>query len=137
MRYMLDSDTCIYAMNRTHGIREKLLACAPEDLSVSSVVVAEITFGVRTGGSLKSMARLERFLADLTIANFDRAAARAYAEVRLALERAGTPIGSEDTLIAAHAISLGLTVITHNTREFTRVKGLKVEDWTHRPAGSP
>ena len=100
------------------------------DVGVSSITVAELQFGVqKSQRPLQNQEALALFLAPLIIADFDHAAAEAYGVIRADLERQGTPIGSLDTLIAAHALSLGVTLVTDNEREFSRVPGLQVENW--------
>jgi tRNA(fMet)-specific endonuclease VapC len=89
----------------------------------------ELAFGVAKSGSLRNQKVLAQFLEPLEIADFDRRAADAYGRLRAALEAAGTPIGPLDTQIAAHALALGVTLVTHNTREFARVPGLRLDDW--------
>ena len=97
---------------------------------MSSITVAELQYGVAksTRPELNALA-LAALLAPLDVLPFDDAAAAVYGAVRAELERAGAPIGSMDLLIAAHALALGRTVVTNNTREFSRVTGLNVEDW--------
>ena len=97
---------------------------------LSSVVVSELSYGAQKGRWKKAnMALLEEFLLDFQIAAFDERAARNCGTIHAALEKRGKPIGPMDTLIAAHAISLETTLVTHNMKEFSRVSGLKVEDW--------
>ena len=98
--------------------------------SFSSITVAELQYGVAKSDRPEQNAlALAALLAPLDVLAFDDAAAAVYGTVRAGLERAGTPIGSMDLLIAAHALALGRTVVTNNTREFSRVAGLKVENW--------
>lgn len=94
-----------------------------------SVVAAELAFGVAKSGSARNRQALEMFLAPLTILPFDVRAASAYGDLRAELERRGTPIGSVDTMIAAHALSQQANLITNNTREFAQVPGLHVDHW--------
>lgn len=101
------------------------------EIGVSSVTVAELSYGVeKSPRPEQNREALSRFLMPLEVAIFDPEAAAAYGRVRADLERIGTPIGPLDTLIAAHAVSLGITLVTNNTREFSCVPGLEVEDWT-------
>ena len=90
--------------------------------------VAELYFGVAKSGSARKLSALEQFLAPLELADFDRSAAAAYGPLRAALEAAGTPIGPLDTRIAAHAPALGVTLVSNNTREITRVPGLRLDN---------
>ena len=101
------------------------------EVGVSSVTAAELSYGAekssRRGQNLEA---LGAFLLPLEVLAFGPEAAAAYGRVRAALEKAGTPIGPLDTLIAAHAAGLGVTLVTNNVREFSRVPGLEIEDWT-------
>ena len=94
-----------------------------------SVVAAELAFGVAKSGSLRNRQALEMFLAPLTILPFDQQASWVYGDLRADLQKRGTPIGSLDTLIAAHALSQQATLVTNNTREFAMVPGLRLENW--------
>ena len=130
MRYMLDTDICIYVINaRPPAVFEKYLAHEADGLGVSAVTAAELWFGVRKSGSRRNLLLLDKFLAPLEIAEFGADAARAYGEVRSALEKKGTPIGPLDTQIAAHALALGVTLVSNNLREFKRVPKLRLENW--------
>ncbi|MFN7882363.1 MAG: type II toxin-antitoxin system VapC family toxin [bacterium] len=99
------------------------------DIGVCSVVAAELAYGVAKSGSARNREALQLFLAPLVILPFDEAAAWAYGQLRADLARLGTPIGSMDTLIAAHAISQQALLVTNNTREFARVPGLRLDNW--------
>ncbi|MBE7422726.1 MAG: type II toxin-antitoxin system VapC family toxin [Zoogloeaceae bacterium] len=130
MRYMLDTNICIYLINkRPAKILDRFHRIEPGDIGVSSVTVAELAYGVVKSGSERNRSALEGFLLPLEIADFDQKAAWKFAEIRSALERAGKPIGPYDLQIAAHALALGCTLVTNNLREFQRVTGLKVENW--------
>lgn len=127
---MLDTNICIYAIkNRPPHVIERLRAHAAAGLGISSVSVAELFFGAEKSGSKKNLDALMQFLGPLEIADFDLQAAQSYGRVRRALEQAGTPIGPLDTQIAAHALALGVVLVTHNTREFSRVAGLSLNNW--------
>lgn len=130
MRYMLDTDICIYLINdRPASVRKRLAALEPGDAGVSSITVAELVYGVAKTRSVRNQAALEGFLLPLEIAAFDLDAAMAYGEVRAGVERKGTPIGPLDMQIAAHAIALDVILVTNNQREFSRVAGLRCENW--------
>ena len=98
-------------------------------LGISSISVAELFFGAEKSGSTRNMQMLRQFLEPLEIADFDLNAAQAYGRLRRHLESAGTPIGPLDTQIAAHALALDITLVSHNTREFIRVPALRLENW--------
>lgn len=100
------------------------------DIGISSITAAELHFGVHRSQRLEENQRvLRQFLLPLTVVHFDENAASAYGIVRAQLEKQGTPIGSLDTLIAAHALSLDLTLVTNNVSELERVPDLEVENW--------
>lgn len=136
MSYMLDTDTCIYLITGREPQKQQNILAKLESLEqgefvhLSSVVVSELSYGAQKGRWKKAnMALLEQFLLDFKIAAFDERAAHCCGTIRTALEKKGKPIGPMDTLIAAHAVSLDMTLVTHNVREFNRVSGLKVENW--------
>lgn len=101
----------------------------PSAICISLVVLAELRFGFAKKMSFRLMSRLESLLDELAVQAWAEPADRQYAEVRAALERAGTPIGANDLLIAAHALALDCILVTDNEREFSRVHGLRVENW--------
>ena len=101
----------------------------PKSLRFSGTEVIAKRFGVAKSGSQRNLLALEKFLAPLEVLPFDEAAMRHYGPLRSELERSGQPIGALDTLIAAHALALGATLVTDNVREFERVPGLTVENW--------
>lgn len=131
MIFLLDTNTCIYLIKKRppeviHRFEEHTVG----DIGISSVTAAELYFGVeKSQRPAQNRAALEQFLLPLVVADFDYTAAISYGRIRSALEKRGTPIGPLDTLIAAHAISLSLTLVTSNVREFSRIPDLKVENW--------
>jgi tRNA(fMet)-specific endonuclease VapC len=130
MRFMLDTNICIYAIKqRPPEVLAALRAQEVAGLGLSSVTVAELAFGVAKSGSARNQKALEQFLEPLEIADFDRSAALVYGRLRAALEAAGTPIGPLDTQVVAHALALGVILVSNNQREFARVPGLRLEDW--------
>jgi len=130
LRYLLDTNTCVYAIKRLPQVIQRLKALSPEDLGVTIITVAELWFGARKSSRPeRTRASVDAFLQPFEVIPFDKVAAEPYAEIRLRLERLGRPIGERDLLIAAIARSRDLTVVTHNVREFGRVPGLVVEDW--------
>ncbi|MCP9917768.1 type II toxin-antitoxin system tRNA(fMet)-specific endonuclease VapC [Cyanobium sp. ATX 6F1] len=127
---LLDTNICIYIINaKPAAVLERFKNYRLGEIGLCSVVAAELAFGVAKSGSARNRQALEMFLAPLTILPFDERAAWAYGDLRAELERRGTPIGSLDTMIAAHALSLQATLITNNTREFAQVPGLHVDNW--------
>ena len=130
MKYLLDTNICIYLINeRPAGVLAKFKRHRIGDVGVSSVTVSELAYGVAKSGSARNRAALDAFLTSLTAIEYDTEAAFVYGELRSALERKGTPIGPLDLLIAAHALSRQLVLVTNNEKEFRRVGKLKVENW--------
>ena len=132
MKILLDTDICIYAINRRNPKPlERLRSYTIGEVGISAITYAELRFGVENSTRVaENLDRLERFLLPLDIVPFDSEVGRFYGSVRTQLQRAGLPIGGNDLLIASHALSLGTTLVTNNVREFTRVEGLHVEHWT-------
>jgi len=127
---LLDTNICIYIINtKPPAVLARFQQYRLGDIGLCSVVAAELAFGVAKSGSARNRQALEMFLAPLTILPFDESAAWAYGDLRADLERCGTPIGSLDTMIAAHALSQQALLVTHNTREFAKVPGLQLDDW--------
>ncbi|MEZ4599145.1 MAG: type II toxin-antitoxin system VapC family toxin [Syntrophotaleaceae bacterium] len=129
---MLDTNICIYLIKqKPPEVLKRFLEYQVGDIAISSITLAELRYGVAKSHYREKNAKaLDEFIIPLEILPFDEEATRAYGEIRAALEKAGTPIGSMDLLIAAHAASLDATLVTNNTKEFIRVPGLRVEDWT-------
>lgn len=127
---LLDTTICIYIINaRPPAVLERFRQYRLGDIGLCSVVAAELAYGVAKSGSARNRQALEMFLAPLTILPFDEAALWAYGDLRADLERRGTPIGSLDTMIAAHALSQQALVVTNNSREFAKVPGLQLDNW--------
>lgn len=132
MKYMMDTNICIYAIkNKPESVIRKILSQNPEDLCISVVTYAELMHGVEKSQAVeKNRIAMSLFLSAITVLDFDGEAAEVYGQIRAELERKGTPIAPMDLLIAGHARSQGLILVTNNTREFARVTGLRIEDWT-------
>lgn len=131
MRYLLDTNICIYLIKRRPPqVLARFQHCAVGDIGLSAVTLAELQYGVaKSQFPARNQQALEAFTLPLEVVPFDAAVATAYGPIRTVLERQGTPIGAMDLLIAAHALSLGVTLVTNNPREFGRVSGLQVENW--------
>ena len=131
MRYMLDTNICIYAIkHKPEKVFQKLQTVDPQDVCVSSVTYAELVHGVEKSAAVeKNRLALSMLLANIEILDFDVEAADCYGKIRAALEKKGTPIGSLDMMIAGHAMSMGYTVVTNNVKEFSRVPDLRIENW--------
>ena len=130
LRYMLDTDVCIRVLrDRPQSARERFNAEA-ESLCISTVTLGELLFGAeKSARPAHHRHEVEHFAARLQVLDFDAQAASHFAEIRADLEGKGLSIGAYDTMIAAHARSRGLVVVTGNLREFSRVVGLRAEDW--------
>ena len=130
MAFLLDTGTCIYALKQNEHVLQQLLSTPREDVSVSVITEAELRTGAAKSSSpVKTLHLIENFLRPLTLIDFTSEDAIAYARVRAKLERAGTPIGPLDTLIASQAVARELTLVSNNEREFRRITGLAVENW--------
>jgi len=130
--YLLDSNVCIRLLNESasSNIARKLAELTPDDIRLCSVVKSELYYGAyKSTRRDRNLANLNRFFSQFISLPFDDNAAAIAGQVRAQLDVAGTPIGSNDLLIAAIALSNDLTLVTHNTREFGRINGLKYEDW--------
>jgi len=131
LRYMLDTNICIFTIkNRPQQVREAFNRLH-DRLCISSVSLMELIYGAeKSAHPEKNLAVVEGFAARLEVLSYDEAAANHTGQLRAELARSGTPIGPYDQLIAGHARSRGLIIVTNNRREFDRVPGLRVEDWT-------
>jgi len=128
---MLDTNICIYLIkhNPPH-VRTHFEQLQPGDILLPSIVLAELMYGAsKSMHKERNLAALEMFLMPLEVVPFDMLAAEKYGDIRADLERSGQIIGGNDLLIAAHALSLDVTLVTNNMKEFTRVPGLRLENW--------
>ena len=132
MKLLLDTNICIYIIKQQPpNVLNRFLEYQIGDIGISSITLSELRYGVaKSKYKEKNTKALDEFIIPLEIVPFDERAALAYGDVRASLEIAGTPIGSMDYLIAAHALSLGVTLVTNNTREFNRIPNLALADWT-------
>jgi tRNA(fMet)-specific endonuclease VapC len=130
--YMLDTDIASYIMgNKSRVLLEKLQTVPTSAICISAITKSEITYGVEISPRReRDRTALEFFLRHVQVLDYPADAAADYGQIRAALKMRGALIGPNDTLIAAHARCLGLTLVTNNTREFGRVPGLKMENWT-------
>lgn len=131
MKYMLDTNICIFIIkHKPESVIKRFMELEPNDICISSITYAELVHGVEKSQAVeKNRIALTVLLSEIEIIPFDSTAAQVYGLIKADLQKKGTPIGPLDTLIAAHAKSLGLTLVTNNTREFARVDGLELEDW--------
>jgi len=131
MKYLLDTNVCIALIRqKPKEIIKQLTSHRPGDIGISIITIAELIHGAQKSKQAEqNMTALDQFLLPLEIADFDQRAAVAYGHIRAYLETKGTLIGSMDMLIAAHALGLGVALVTSNTRPFKRIPDLKIEDW--------
>lgn len=131
MIYLLDTNACIVYLNfPVSGVRRRLEAISPEDVAVCSIVKAELFYGaIRSNNPARSLTIQQEFLNRFVSLPFDDVAALIYGRIRAQLANLGTPIGPYDFQIASIALANDLTIVTHNTGEFSRVEGLRIEDW--------
>jgi len=131
IKYLIDTNICIYIMNkRPIGIIHKFKQFEVGEIGVSTITVSELQYGVVKSKNRKlNKQRVEDFLSPLEIIPYDEIAANTYGDIRNKLEKRGESIGPLDMLIAAHALSRNLVLITNNEKEFKRVKNLKVKNW--------
>lgn len=129
--YMLDTNTCIFVLkNRSDKLRHKFKAI--KNLCISSIVYGELCFGIENGDAnlrIERYNQMDLFTQKLRIDPWDEEAARHYGVIRASQKRQGLPIGSNDLLIAAHARSINAVLVTNNTKEFSRIPDLTIEDW--------
>lgn len=135
MKYLLDSNACVaYLRSRSSPVYRHLQAQAPKDIALCAVVKEELYYGAqRSVNPARSLAHLTQFFTPYISLPFDDAAAEVAGRIRAHLAARGTPIGANDLLIAAIAITHDLTLVTHNTREFSRVAEVRLVDWETQP----
>jgi tRNA(fMet)-specific endonuclease VapC len=131
MKLLLDTNICIYIIKQQpDAVLRRFLEYQAGDIGISSITLSELRYGVaKSTHQEKNAKALEEFIIPLEVVAFDEEAAHAYGDIRATLEKAGTPIGSMDMLIAAHAVSLGIPLVTNNSREFVRIPKLTIIDW--------
>jgi len=131
MKYMLDTNICIYIIKRKPvDVLERFKQTDISQISISSITLSELFYGVsKSSKPEQNLMALTQFVAPLEILPYGDEAAQYYGELRTHLEKQGTPIGSLDMLLAAHALSIDCTLITNNEKEFIRVPHLKVDNW--------
>lgn len=133
MKYMLDTNICIFMIkHKPESVMKKFMELQPSDVCISSITYAELVHGVeKSKAKEKNGIALAVMLSEIDILPFDSLAAQVYGTIKADLERKGMPIGPMDTLIAAHAKAVDVTLVTNNTREFCRVDDLRLEDWVN------
>ena len=128
-RYLLDADAVSYALRGQGHVAERVLEHQPSELCISSVTLGELWFGAEAKRSARLRRAIRTFVKDVVVLPFDEAAAERFGAVAADLAARGVPIGNVDTLVAAHALSVGAVMVTNNTKHFSRVPGLAVENW--------
>jgi tRNA(fMet)-specific endonuclease VapC len=131
MKFLLDTNICIYLINRKpSSVRQHLELIPPNDVFISSITASELWYGVYKSKFVeKNTIALITFLSTINVLPFDEKASISYGEIRVAFEKSGEIIGANDLLIAAHALSLDYNLITNNEREFKKITQLKVLNW--------
>lgn len=131
-RYMLDTNICIYiAKHRPPEVKAHFERLKPGQLIMSAITYGELSYGVsKSNQRAQALAQLEELVQDIPVQELDSRAAEAYGEIRATLEKQGRLIGNNDLWIGAHALALNLTLATNNEREFKRIPGLLLENWT-------
>lgn len=131
MKFLLDTDIFIYLIKRKPiEVLNRIASLVPGDIGISSITFAELQYGAQKSlDPQRNLQKLEETLLPIEIAEFGQGASVEYGKIRVALERAGRPIGPMDMLIAAHALDLSVPLVTNNAREFSRVPGLRIENW--------
>jgi tRNA(fMet)-specific endonuclease VapC len=127
--HMLDTNTVSFVFKNQGRVAQRLLSLKPSSICISAITVAELRYGAEKRRSRKLHSLIDRFLTPFMVSPFGEAEAARYGELYVVLERKGTPMGELDTQIAAHALTLGVTLVTNNDRHFSQVAGLPLEDW--------
>ena len=128
--FMLDTDTVSFAPRGQGQVASRLLDHRPSEICISSITLGELRYGAERRRSRKLHRVIATFISDVSVLPFDQAAGDRFGSVAASLDSAGTPIGGFDTLIAAHALAAGLTLVTNKTKHFARVDGLQTDNWS-------
>ena len=129
LKFMLDTDSVSYALRGVGAVGARILGHRPSELCISAVTLAELRYGAHKRGSAKLHHLIDAFVRSLAAQEFDPAAADEYGRLALELAKRGTPIGAFATMIAAHAVSRKLVLVTNKEKHFRKIRGLKVENW--------
>lgn len=128
-RFMLDTDSVSYALRGQGRVGQRIMKHRPSDLCISSITLAELRYGAARRKSARLQGLIDAFISDVVVASFDETSADQFGELAATLAEEGAPIGELDTLIAAHALSLDVTLVTNNVKHFNRISRLKIENW--------
>ena len=129
MIYMLDTDTVSLIVRNNSAVIKNLLKHEGDEICISAITYAELYYGLEKKGSERLFSEVHAIIGKLTIVNFDDSQSELYGKIRLELEKSGTPLGDMDILIAAAALSRDAVLVSHNKRHFSKIKGIKAEDW--------
>ncbi len=129
MKYLLDTDTISYLYQGRDTVVSAFADLGPSSVAISAVSVAELRLGAHRKGSRKINQWLDTFFESVPVLPFDQSAAEVFGQTANKLLKRGTPIGQNDTMVASQALALKLTVVTHNQKHFSKIAGLKIEDW--------
>ena len=129
MIYMLDTDTVSLMVRNNHSVIENLVKHEDDEICISAISYAELFYGLEKKGSEKLFAEVSKILGKLSIVNFDDSQSELYGKIRVQLEKSGNSLGDMDLLIAAAALSQDAVLVSHNTKHFSKIKGIKIEDW--------
>ncbi len=130
LRYLLDTDTCSFLINyKFPEVRQQALKLPRASMGISAVTRAELRYGALLKGSGELRRLIDGFLSEFECRSWDSECADTHAEILVYLKKTGAPAAANDTMIAAHAIALDVTLVTHNTRHFEKVPGLRLVDW--------
>jgi tRNA(fMet)-specific endonuclease VapC len=127
--FMLDTHTVSFALRGQGQVSSRVLGHRPSEIFISAITLAELRYGAARRASRKLHELIDTFVDPIAVLPFDRAAGDRFGEVAASLATEGTPIGGFDTLIASHALAVGLTLVTNNTKHFGRVAGLRLDNW--------
>ena len=129
MRYILDTDTVSFIIRNNSSVIANLIKHEDDEIYISAISYAEISYGLEKKGSERLFNEVNSIIGKLSIIDFDASQSEFYGQIRAELEKSGTPLGDMDMLIAATALSTGAILVSHNKKHFSKIKGLKIEDW--------
>ena len=129
MIYMLDTDTVSFLVRRNPSVMRNLIRHEDDEVCISAITYAELRFGMEKKDSERLFNEVDIIMRKISIISFDESQSELYGRIRLRLEKAGSAIGDMDILIASAALSIGAILVSHNTKHFSKIKGIKVEDW--------
>jgi tRNA(fMet)-specific endonuclease VapC len=126
---MLDTDTVSLIIRKHVSVINELIKHEDDEICISAITYAELCYGLEKKGSVRLFNEIMSIMGKFTIVDFDNSKSELYGKIRVGLEKLGTPLGDMDMLIAASALAAGAILVSHNIKHFSKIKGLKVEDW--------